>query len=189
MDVLPKKFNKTPMRTHASSAHHSLEIASHGKVHVLGGSALCEEGEVFIGHLGLGTEWGQPLTVACAVALPPNTGMCVEVAAGSLHSLFLCDGGAVYSCGGGWEGVLGHGDEASLAVPRPLATLASLRVEHVAAGSAHSVALANGRVWTWGWGRFGQLGHGDERKQLAPRMVDDLDGVVQVRVPPVASPP
>ena len=52
--------------------------------------------------------------------------------------------------------------------------LAGVRVVGVAAGLVHSIALAaDGRVFTFGAGDYGQLGHGDEEHQLTPRVVED----------------
>ena len=181
MEMLPKSERTAPARrTRALSTHHSLEVGADGTVLARGGSALLEEGKCFIAHLGTGSDWGSELATARVVALPHSAGACIEVATGDLHSLFLCDGG-VYSCGGGWEGPLGHGNEASTSVPRPLAALAHVKVERVAAGGAHSLAVAEGRLWSWGWSRYGQCGHGDDAvKLLTPRCIDGLQGIVQV---------
>ena len=47
----------------------------------------------------------------------------------------------------------------------------------VSAGDDHSLALtADGAVWSWGWGASGQLGHGDERRQLLPKKVEAFAG-------------
>ena len=52
--------------------------------------------------------------------------------------------------------------------------LAGVRVVGVAAGGFHSIALAaDGRVFTFGSGRYGKLGHGDEENQFTPRVVED----------------
>ena len=52
--------------------------------------------------------------------------------------------------------------------------LKGVRVVRVAAGAFHSIALAaDGRVFTFGRGRYGALGHGDEKNQLTPRVVED----------------
>jgi len=165
---LPATPSPSP-RAIAFSAHHLLQIQGDRALSV-GGSALQEEGEVFVGHLGTGDEWtDQPRRTPLDVTLPADAGACVEVAAGDLHSLFLC-GGRVWSCGGGWQGPLGHGDEASHACPRPIAgPLATLRVFHIAAGGAHSLAVTEGgALWSWGWGRHGQLGLGDTASRLSP---------------------
>ena len=42
---------------------------------------------------------------------------------------------------------------------------------------AHSLALtADGAVWSWGWGAFGRLGHGDTQSQLLPKKVEAFAG-------------
>ena len=52
--------------------------------------------------------------------------------------------------------------------------LSGVRVVGIAAGGYHSIALAaDGRVFTFGRGMHGQLGHGDEEDQLTPRVVED----------------
>jgi len=181
MDELPKSMSflelpkstapAAPSPAHttcASGGNHTLTICD-GNVLACGGSSLCDEGETFVAHLGLGEdcEWGEPV----ATPTPVTTtclGPAVEVGCGALHSLILCADGALLSFGGGWEGVLGHGDEASLSVPRPIAGLSDVRVDRVAAGGSHSLALVAGALWSWGWNRHGQLGHGDSHARHTP---------------------
>jgi len=162
-------------RLTAQSARHVLSIDQGGRVCAAGDSALEEEGECFIAHLGLGDEWGAPVDRErpAPIELPEGTAAIVEVAAGDLHSLLLSSSGSVWSFGGGWEGPLGHGDAGSCAVPRPVLALAAVRIEHIAAGGAHSLAVSDeGQVWSWGWGLYGQLGHGDTRSLCAPRRIE-----------------
>jgi len=130
---------------------------------------MVDEGQTFLCHLGLGKEfeWGEPVLDPAPVLLPASLS---EVASGNLHSLFLSSDGGVWSCGAGWDGPLGHGDESSLSVPRPISALAALKIERIAAGGAHSLAISElGGLWSWGWGRYGQLGHGDECSHHVPR--------------------
>ena len=65
------------LRKRARSAHHLIEVGADGVVRARGGSGLYEEGEAFLGHLGLGEEWGEPLTSFRAVALPASAGSCI----------------------------------------------------------------------------------------------------------------
>ena len=178
-EILPR----TPKRQlRASSANHTLMVRADGTVMAHGCSSLEEEGEYYLGHLGVGLEWGNAVGLTTC-QLPGGCGEVVEVAAGKLHSLFLCRSGAVLSCGGGWEGALGHGSQASASVPRPLLALGEVTVQRIAAGNSHSLAVAEGgAVWSWGWGRHGQLGHGNERSQMTPCRVTALaeEEVVQV---------
>ena len=191
MDELPKSTapaTPPPARTtSATSGCHTLTICD-GNVLACGGSSLCEEGETFVAHLGLGEdcEWGEPVATPTPV-VTTCLGPAVEVGCGALHSLILCADGALLSFGGGWEGVLGHGDEATLSVPRPIAGLSDVRVDSIAAGGSHSLALVAGALWSWGWNRHGQLGHGDSHARHTPCRVVAAASLrlVQARPPPV----
>ena len=48
----------------------------------------------------------------------------------------------------------------------------------IAAGESHSLALSGdrGQLYTWGLGDYGNLGHGDNRFQPMPRIVEVLLG-------------
>ena len=53
----------------------------------------------------------------------------------------------------------------------------SVQVVGVSAGGYHSAAVtADGRVFSWGLGRDGQLGHGDTEDQLTPKLITALAG-------------
>jgi len=111
----------------------------------------------------------------------------VMVACGDFHMLVLTAAGLVWSCGEGVYGKLGHGNAATHLV---LTLVAAERLEGalivmVAAGADHNVALeAEGRVWTWGWGFFGQLGHNDRQNRLVPILVagEALGGAATILV-------
>lgn len=144
-----------------------------------------EEGEVFVAHLGLGEVWGAPVASPTPLNVPGLRA--TAAAAGSLHSLLLDRDGAVWSCGAGWEGPLGHGDEATVPVPRRISSLA-VAVQSIAAGAAHSLAVCSGgQVYAWGWGRHGQLGHGGRSSVLSPRRVEAVSlptRAIQAAAPP-----
>jgi len=47
----------------------------------------------------------------------------------------------------------------------------------VAAGSYHTMAVTDaGELFTWGDGRFGKLGHGDDNHKFVPTLVEGLRG-------------
>jgi alpha-tubulin suppressor-like RCC1 family protein len=53
----------------------------------------------------------------------------------------------------------------------------------VAAGAWHAAVVGkDGRVCTWGWGRYGCLGHGNEECESVPKVVQSLSGVKAVHV-------
>ncbi|KAF1783532.1 Concanavalin A-like lectin/glucanase domain [Phytophthora cactorum] len=111
-------------------------------------------------------------------------GECVIYAAGGWeHSLFCTTSGRVYSCGCGYKDsrragippVLGHGDCDRRLKPTLIQALDDAREEivKVACGWDHSLAVsATGKVYTWGSGTNGKLGHGDEESFDIPTIGD-----------------
>ena len=89
-----------------------------------------------------------------------------SVAAGASHSILCTAEGEVLTCGRGEGGVLGHGDEQDVHVPRMVMGLAGKAVVAVAASENHSLALTvDGDVFSFGQGQG--LGHGgDVLKQV-----------------------
>ena len=62
-------------------------------------------------------------------------------------------------------------------LPKKIEAFAGRRVVAVSAGGARNLAItADGSLWSWGDGRDGKLGHGDEQRQLLPKKVEALAG-------------
>mmetsp|Transcript_10477 Transcript_10477/g.12019 ORF Transcript_10477/g.12019 Transcript_10477/m.12019 type:complete len:274 (+) Transcript_10477:70-891(+) len=96
------------------------------------------------------------------------------LALGLGHSLALLDG-KVFSFGTGSHGALGHGNKLDQEFPKQIERLKNLTVKSVSAGGYHSVVLTeDGRLYTFGEGGFGRLGHGDEAGQDRPKLVKSL---------------
>lgn len=99
----------------------------------------------------------------------------VMVAAGNLHMAALSHTGHLFTWGHGGHGRLGHNDCKDQRFPRkvdPKWFKPTERMVFVAAGATHSVALAvDGRLYTWGLGNHGALGHGDISDRLVPELV------------------
>lgn len=95
------------------------------------------------------------------------------LACGSRFTVALTRGGAVHSFGRNEDGQLGHCDRATQLAPRLVEALAHVRVNAVCARGAHVLALeaGNGRVWSWGRGDEGQLGHGTIASSPRPRPI------------------
>ena len=101
-----------------------------------------------------------------------------SVAGGKQHSLALTQAG-LYAWGCNKYGQLGLGlpptSLASCATPRHVPGLQEVRLTHVTSGQFHSACLdSRGRVYTWGWGVHGQLGHGGVEDVLSPQVVTSL---------------
>ena len=100
----------------------------------------------------------------------------VAVSAGGFHNLAFTADGAVWSWGDGGCGKLGHGDQQLQLLPKKVEAFGGQRVVSVSAGRSYSIAItADGAVWSWGGGSWGELGHGDLQHQL-PKKVDALAG-------------
>ena len=101
----------------------------------------------------------------------------VAVSAGFAHNLAITADGAVWSWGDGGFGRLGHGDQQRQPLPMKIEALAEQHVVAVSAGCQHSLArTADGAVWSWGFGFYGKLGHGDQQNQLLPKKIETLAG-------------
>ena len=156
------------VRVVAVAAHtmHSLALSADGTVFAFG-QGRCGK----LGHGGEATEW-RPRRVA---ALEHEH--VVGVAAGQQHSLVLTREGGVYSFGSGFAGKLGHGDRRNQLLPRLVEALRGVKVAMVAAGSYHSLVVAEGSAYSFGDGVMGQLGHGDRHEHLVPKRITALERV------------
>ncbi|CAM9159061.1 unnamed protein product [Choristocarpus tenellus] len=93
-------------------------------------------------------------------------------------------GGDVYSFGKA-DFFLGYDlpNASDVIRPRRVESLANLQVVCVAASRYHSVAVTlGGKVFTWGHGRSGRLGHGDEGVRILPTLVEGLSHKMAVGV-------
>ncbi|CAK9159902.1 unnamed protein product [Ilex paraguariensis] len=112
----------------------------------------------------------------------------VQIAAGYCYLLALASrpsGMSVYSVGCGLGGKLGHGARTDEKYPRLIEQFQTLNLQPVvvAAGAWHAAVVGqDGRVCTWGWGRYGCLGHGNEDCESVPKVVEALGTVKAVHV-------
>lgn len=154
--------------------------------------AVTADGEVYMfgrgedGALGLGKEHLKPVTVP--VIVESLTGKDIYELSCSLgekhgHTLFVSKSGQVYSCGDGYKGKLGLGDQTSRLDPTliPEVSFNGESIAHVAAGGIHSAAVSKeGHVFTWGCGSDGRLGHPEGKghrylfRSDVPKIVEDL---------------
>ena len=99
----------------------------------------------------------------------------VSVACGDCHTLALSSNAFLFTCGQGTFGALGLGDYGNQSSPTCVLSLATAGIVQVAAGANHSAALGiDGKVFTWGRGKYGQLGTGTYSSSAFPIHVSSL---------------
>jgi len=86
-------------------------------------------------------------------------------------------------------GQLGHGDDFDVKEPKMVNHLIDdgtgngVFIEAIGCGANFSAALAeDGKVYTWGCGDHGSLGHNDTKDQMRPKPVQDLFGTDITRI-------
>lgn len=106
----------------------------------------------------------------------------IDVACGAQHSLAITHGSKTFAWGAGGHGQLGIGAiTAPVKKPVLVPKLSVLKCRQVSAGGLHSAALtADGHVYTFGWGRLGQLGQKAACMYEEPALVDMPCAVVKV---------
>ncbi len=73
---------------------------------------------------------------------------------------------------------LGHGVERNSLTPRLVESLVGKRPKELSCGGFHTaVVTEDGRLYTFGGGEHGQLGHNDRVNKVKPTFVQALDGV------------
>mmetsp|Transcript_36127 Transcript_36127/g.73361 ORF Transcript_36127/g.73361 Transcript_36127/m.73361 type:complete len:215 (+) Transcript_36127:1217-1861(+) len=102
----------------------------------------------------------------------------IQLSACGFHTGCLTDSGEVYSWGEGKFGRLGHGTERNCHSPRLVETLLGKRPIQVACGGFHTAVITeDGKMYTFGGGEHGQLGHGDKVNKVKPTVVQALEGI------------
>ncbi|KAF8411646.1 hypothetical protein HHK36_004204 [Tetracentron sinense] len=108
------------------------------------------------------------------------------VACGEYHTCAISMAGDLFTWGDGTHnaGLLGHGNDVSHWIPKRVSgPLEGLQVLSVACGTWHSaLATSNGKLFTFGDGTFGVLGHGDRESVAYPREVKSLSGLKTIKV-------
>ncbi|PON97609.1 Zinc finger, FYVE-type, endofin [Trema orientale] len=110
-----------------------------------------------------------------------------SVSCGPWHTAVVTSAGQLFTFGDGTFGVLGHGDRMSVSLPREVESLKGLRTVRAACGVWHTAAVvevmvgnssssncSSGKLFTWGDGDKGRLGHGDKEARLVPTCVAAL---------------
>ncbi|KAI3467365.1 hypothetical protein Pfo_024028 [Paulownia fortunei] len=172
----------------------SIEMVACGKYHTCavtlsGDLYTWGDGSLNCGLLGHGSEashWIPKKVVG------PIEGLQVSfVSCGPWHTALLTSAGQLFTFGDGTFGALGHGNRSSTSIPREVGALKGLETVRVACGVWHTAAVVEvtsgssnsgersnqtlaGKLFTWGDGDKGQLGHGDKKSRLVPESIASL---------------
>lgn len=158
----------------ASGTHHHAIVTRQGDVFTWG-----EESGGRLGH-GIDRSFGQPHLVDFLISKFDF------VACGEYHTCAISKFDDLFTWGDGAHnvGLLGHGTEASHWIPKRVdGPLEGIQVVSVACGTWHTaLATSNGKLFTFGDGAFGVLGHGDKESVLYPKEVQLLNGLKTIKV-------
>ncbi|CAM6066951.1 unnamed protein product [Sphagnum tenellum] len=101
------------------------------------------------------------------------------VSAGANHTVALLSDNLVCSWGRGEDGQLGHGDAEERHLPTIISGLCDAEISSITCGSDHTTAYSNltKTLYSWGWGDFGRLGHGNLIDLFIPHPVRALNGL------------
>nr|XP_040145087.1 protein RCC2 [Ictidomys tridecemlineatus] len=183
-----------------SLSHEAIVLAACGRNHTL---ALTETGSVFafgenkMGQLGLGN---QTDAVPSPAQIMYNGQPITKMACGAEFSMIMDCKGNLYSFGCPEYGQLGHNSDGKFIaraqrieydcelVPRRVAIfiektkdgqilpVPNVVVRDVACGANHTLVLdSQKRVFSWGFGGYGRLGHAEQKDEMVPRLVKLFD--------------
>ena len=158
-------FNGEAVLMVSCGMHHTTVVTESGNVYTFG------KGEY--GQLGHGDEKTKlvPHQVPSAGF---NGERIVMAAAGMYHTVALSEAGNVFTWGYGMTGCLGHNTWNDRRAPRQVDGMwfGGGKVVFVAAGGFHTAAVtAEGSLFTWGHGEYGQLGHHSNITMYVPNLV------------------
>ncbi|KAI9538030.1 hypothetical protein NQZ68_019371 [Dissostichus eleginoides] len=172
----------SPQHLNALSAVPLVQVAAGGgqsfALSVSG--ALFSWGSNHCGQLGLGdtTDRHTPTPVHCL-----NLKKTTHISCGKDHTATLTKDGAVFTFGSGEHGQLGHNSFRDELRPRLVAELWGPKVTKIACGRHHTLVLTDSkRVYSFGCGEQGQLGHGEESNPSVPlpvQLPQDTNDVIK----------
>ncbi|CAI9106240.1 OLC1v1005353C1 [Oldenlandia corymbosa var. corymbosa] len=180
-DVLHPKLidglSNTNIELVACGEHHTCAVTLSGDLYTWG--------DGHIGLLGHGNEVSH--WVPKRVNGPLEGIHVSSISCGPWHTAVVTSAGQLFTFGDGTFGVLGHGDRRSISSPREVESLKGLRTVRASCGVWHTAAVvevmvgntsssncSSGKLFTWGDGDKGRLGHGDKEPKLVPTCVAAL---------------
>mmetsp|Transcript_15899 Transcript_15899/g.25166 ORF Transcript_15899/g.25166 Transcript_15899/m.25166 type:complete len:594 (-) Transcript_15899:75-1856(-) len=168
------KMEKSPVLLHIQGSYDINEIDG-GWSHSL---LLMSDGS--LAQMGRKIATGFDHDVSSPVLIDVNLveGSVTEQAScGRSHNAIGTDDGKVYTWGNNFFGQLGHGDRMDRKTPMIVELKTQVMIRDIACGYDFTCALGDCQLFTWGSGKYGVLGHGDEKDRLSPCLIEDLDSI------------
>ena len=156
----------------AAGGGHSMAIGNDGKLYAWGFN--------FYGQLGNGnnTSSNMPVVVNLPAGVSPTI-----IAAGGGHSMTIGNNGKLYAWGDNSSGQLGNGTTTQSNTPVVVNLAAGISPAAIAAGDSHSLAIGNdGKLYTWGYNYYGQLGNGTTTQSNTPVAISLPAGVSPIAI-------
>ncbi|KAI8573262.1 hypothetical protein RHMOL_Rhmol01G0264900 [Rhododendron molle] len=168
--------------------HTNIELVACGEYHTC---AVTLAGDLYTwgdGHFGILGHGNEVSHWVPKRVNGPLEGIHVSsISCGPWHTAVVTSSGQLFTFGDGTFGVLGHGDKKSVSKPREVESLRGLRTVQAACGVWHTAAVvevmvgnssssncSSGKLFTWGDGDKGRLGHGDKEEKVVPTCVAAL---------------
>ncbi|NBI28384.1 RCC1 domain-containing protein [Chengkuizengella marina] len=153
----------------SAGGYHTVALSSDGTVYTWGMNIF--------GQLGDGTDDDKNVPVLLDDFANDGEDI-IQVSAGSSYTVALSSDGTVYTWGSNNDGQLGDGTAINKNEPVEVNFDAEAFIDQVSAGSFHMTALTSkGKVYTWGWNSYGQLGDGTAINKNEPVEVNFDAGV------------
>lgn len=150
----------------ACGSRHTVAVTSNGAIYSWGDK---ENGVA--GHAS--TEGHQYTPKVVDKLLNKNV---VQLSACGFHTGCITDENQVYIWGEGKFGRLGLGSERNCHSPRLIEDFTGTNAKQIACGGFHTAVVTDdGKVYTFGGGEHGQLGHGDKFNRVVPTLVQALE--------------
>lgn len=142
--------------------------------------SLYSFGEDETGKLGLTDDLLKDTRFPQKVESLPNGDGYIKVACGARHSVAITKKGKCYSWGDGSHGQLGHGTLLQeVSTPKMIELLKNYKIVEVSCGESHTAVVTDtGKIFTFGDGRHGKLGQGDEcfSNLFKPTLISRFNG-------------
>ncbi|KAL4464464.1 hypothetical protein ABPG72_011752 [Tetrahymena utriculariae] len=134
---------------------------------------VTEKGVVFIWPFQLqNNNW---INEPFELAFPSSKVLISQVSCGLKFSIFLSNNGVLYSMGSNEQGELGLGDCVDRNIPCQIESLknSAEKIQQVECGQKHTICKSGlNKIYTWGFGAKGQLGHENKQNEYYPRQMN-----------------